>query len=64
MAHTFEATTPIDVARSIVPSTTAPKAAATPRARADRPVTLAELKACSRVRAWIPQRLMDEFLSA
>lgn len=29
--------------------------------RADRPVTIQELRASSRVRFWVPPQLMDEF---
>ncbi len=63
MARIFAATPSIDVARFFVPDMVAPKALDTPQAGGDFPITLKQLRASSRIRAWLPRHLVDEFLS-
>lgn len=59
MAHPLDAPPRLDIARFFVPDV-APSASAA--ARVDRPITAKQLMASSRVRAWVPPHLMDEFL--
>lgn len=59
MAHQLNAPPRLDIARFFVPDIAPSAAKAT---RVERPVTAKELMASSRVRAWVPPHLMDEFL--